>query len=440
MGDIDSGSTVSGKAGRISLTTTTGKIEVKNLSAGSVQGDGNNIVLNSALGITTQNLSTKSGGIAGNVSITAVNDIKVGDIEANSTLSGKGGIINLTTTAGGIETNNLSSGAIQGDGNSIILKAALGVTTQDLNTSSTQGNSGKIAIVATNEITTGAIVSAADGNAGAVTLTANGDIVTNGIQAQSNNVGSGGTVKVTSQSGKIDMNGGQVSTYAINGTGGKVTLTANQTIAVGEINTYASFGKAGEVIVEANGDITTTTIYASAFGGDANNIRLTSVNGGIDTNNLEISATSLSGGNAGNVTLRAAKDIKVGDIFARSREEITGVWNGGKVTLEASGAIEAGNVTTTSLTGNAGNVRFDANLGILVGNGIKVGNIDAWANNNGNAGSVKLNAVNDIEALVIKSNVNGTGIGIAGDAYILDFGLEKEKKAAGAWHKLPKEQ
>jgi hypothetical protein len=95
----------------------------------------------------------------------------------------------------------------------------------------------------------------------------------------------------------------------VDGNGGRVRLKADRSVAVGEINTYAG-GLAGEAIVEANGDIATTTIYASATG-NGNNIRLTSVNGSIDTNNWEISATSLSGGNAGNVTLKAAKDIKV---------------------------------------------------------------------------------------------------------------------------------
>jgi predicted chitinase len=262
---------------------------------------------------------------------------------------------------------------------SAILKTALGVTIQDLNTSSTQGNSGKIAIANVQQITMGEIVATAYGNAGTVTLSAIGDIVTHGIQAQSTNLGAGGAIAVASQTGKIDTNGGQVSSFANIGNGVRVKLKADRSVAVGEINTYA-VGLAGEAIVEANGDITTTTIYASAANGSGNNIR--SVNGSIDTNNWEISATSISGGNAGKVTLKAAKDIKVGNIFARAREEVTGVWNGGVVTLNTSAAIQVGNITTTSLTGSAGNVT--------------------------------LTAINNIETGSIQSNVSGTGIGIGG--------------------------
>jgi predicted chitinase len=384
---IFTGAYLGGTGGAVTLDAY-GDIVTRTIFAGSSTGIGNTVKLTSQTGgidtgdgyITT----ATNGGNGGTVILTAVKDIKVDNIDSGSTASGKAGRISLTTTTGGIEVKNLSAGSVQGDGNTITLTSALGVTTQNLNTKS-GGNAGNVTVIAVNDVNMGNIESnsTVSGRGGTIELTTNGNIVTNGIQAQSNGVGSGGTVKVTSLAGKIEMNGGQVSTHASNnGTGGKVTLVANQTIAVGEINTYASFGRAGEVILTANGDITTTTIYASAAGASGNNVTLTSVNGGINTNDLEISATSLSGGSAGKVTLTAAKDIKVGDIFARSREEVTGVWNGGRVTLEAGAAIKVGSVTTTSFTGNAGNV--------------------------------VLTAANDIEAGAIKANVFGNGTGIGG--------------------------
>jgi hypothetical protein len=75
----------------------------------------------------------------------------------------------------------------------------------------------------------GEIVASAYGNAGTVTLSA---------------------IAVTSQTGKIDTNGGQVSSFANIGNGGRVKLKADRSVAVGEINTYAG-GLAGEAIVEA---------------------------------------------------------------------------------------------------------------------------------------------------------------------------------------------
>jgi hypothetical protein len=85
------------------------------------------------------------------------------------------------------------------------------------------------------QIKMGEIVASAYGNAGTVTLSAIGDIVTHGIQAQSTNLGAGGAIAVTSQTGKIDTNGGQVSSFANIGNGGRVKLKADRSVAVGEI-------------------------------------------------------------------------------------------------------------------------------------------------------------------------------------------------------------
>ncbi|MFN4834001.1 MAG: polymorphic toxin type 44 domain-containing protein [Pseudanabaena sp.] len=112
------------------------------------------------------------------------------------------------------------------------------------------------------------------------------------------------------------------------------------------------------------------SIRASSNGGAGNTIKLTSLMGKIDTNGGLISSTSHAGGNAGAITLNSAKDIKVGDIFARSRDgevTTTGVWNGGRVTLDAGGNIESGNITTTSITGNAGKVTLEAGGDIEAG-------------------------------------------------------------------------
>jgi predicted chitinase len=147
-----------------------------------------------------------------------------------------------------------------------------------------------------------------------------------------------------------------------------VILNAYSGITVGEINANAVSG--GEVKLQANQDISTKFIYASSRSGSGNKISITSVNGAIDTNGGALSSTSFAGGNAGAIILIAAKDIKVGDIFARSRDgevSTTGVWTGGKVTLDAGGNIKTGSITTTSITGNAGIVKIEAGGDILTG-------------------------------------------------------------------------
>jgi CHAT domain-containing protein len=258
---------------------------------------------------------------------------------------------------------------------------------QEINTQSINYKSGDISLVSTGEsIDTGAIYSnSTESNAGSVNLNAFGTIWAYGINASSTN-GLGGNVNLTSQTGSIivyDLNNnnnyatngyGDINSFSFNANAGNVVLKANNSITVGEINAYAvnGGGIAGRVKLEANQDVLTRTIYASSRSGNGNNISITSVNGGINTNGGLISATSLVGGNGGMITLKSARDIKTGDIFARSRDgevTTTGVWNGGRVTLDAGGNIETGYITTTSLTGTGGNINLLAS-----GESIKVNN------------------------------------------------------------------
>ncbi|MCA6531263.1 MAG: CHAT domain-containing protein, partial [Pseudanabaena sp. M135S2SP2A07QC] len=103
--------------------------------------------------------------------------------------------------------------------------------------------------------------------------------------------------------------------------------------------------------------------------------------------------------NAGAITLNSAKDIKVGDIFARSRDgevTTTGVWNGGRVTLDAGGNIESGNITTTSITGNAGDVKITAGGDIEAGAIATSSQYGAGGNVNIEAGGESIKIVNSL--------------------------------------------
>ena len=138
------------------------------------------------------------------------------------------------------------------------------------------------------------------------------------------------------------------------------------------------------ISLKASADIQFGYISSTSTNGNAGNITLNSTNGSINTsisrsstdiNGGYVSATSFGGGNAGVVSISAAKDIKTGDIFTRSRDgEVattggvySGVWNGGRVTLDAGSNIETGFIKTTSITGNAGNVKITADGDILTG-------------------------------------------------------------------------
>jgi hypothetical protein len=439
---------LNGNSGSVTLEAYGDIITNEIKTASDNNGNGGNVKLTSLTGtINTSGklITTSAAGNAGTVTLKSVADIKVGDIVSNSSAAGdvifNGGAVTLTATDGNIEAGYITSGSNTGNAKNVIISAK-GLTTDGVTTvrnikvgdisanSSTGvgviGSGGNVGLYASGNAESGNITTASNaGNAGNVRVEAVGNIVTNGLQSNSGS-GNGGNIKLISKAGKVDTNGEQISTYSNSSNAGNVNLNAYLGINVGEINAYALV-KAGEVRLQTNQDISTKLIYASSRSSDGNKISITSVNGGIDTNGGLIATTSSAGGNAGAITLKSAKDIKVGDVFARSRDgEIatTGVWNGGRVTFEADGNIETGNITTTSITGNAGNVTVKANLGSSVagGLGIKVGNIDAFANGDGNAGDVKLTAGfdSDIKVLAIKTNVGGKGDG--GETYITGGG------------------
>ncbi|MEE3717899.1 hypothetical protein V2H45_14250 [Tumidithrix elongata RA019] len=370
-GSIISSSTI-GNAANVTLTSQNGNIDLRGnyISATSEQGNGAKVEVHAYGGSITDIgvLTTTTSGNGGRIILDALNDITGGGIVSNS-FAKTAGNIDVTSTAGSINFGKNGVGA-----------------------NSKRGNAGKITLTAKSTtdnrtITTGLIDAGADGdgNGGTVTLTASGDINTSTIVTNSNGIGRSGNITLTSTAGKIDVTNDSPD-------------TPQRVIFAG-----ANGGNAGAVTLNAFGDIVTRTIFAGSNTGAGNTVRLTSQSGGIDTGDGYIT-TATNGGNGGNVILTAVKDIKVGsNIDANST--LSG--KGGGITLTSSeGGITAQNVNTYSYAGAGGNVRFNAQLGI------KVGNIDASANDNGNAGSVTLLAGDDIEALAIKANVSGNGTGI----------------------------
>lgn len=187
-------------------------------------------------------------------------------------------------------------------------------------------------------------------------------------------------------------------------------LIVSNSIRLGADSIGADGGDAGKIT--ADGDILTGAITSNVSNGSGNggNIAIASL-GNFESGNI---TTASNAGNAGYIKIAAGslteldKNIKVGDLVASSAASGNDAKTGGVVLLKASGNIESGKIFTSSVTGNAGNIALNADLGITVGN------IDASANGDGNAGSVTLVATEDIEALAIKANVSGTGIGSGG--------------------------
>jgi CHAT domain-containing protein len=379
-------------AGSISLKAF-GDIISNGIYAHSRFGNGNTISLLSQTGkIDTKGhrvYSYSNTGNAGRVVLNAYSDIIVGGISSWSE-SMNAGSIQVVSSEGNIDfgQSSLQANSLQKNAANITLTAK-----------STEAN---------RSITVGVIIAGSngDGNGGNVSLSAQGNILTSTITTIAVGNGKGGNVSLKSTMGTIDN------------TNSSADVTGFEQK---RIITYANgFGKAGVVKLIANGDILTGSIQTSSRGGSGNNILITSVNGAIDTNGGTLSSTSFAGGNAGTITLNAAKDIKVGDIFARSRDgEVapSGVWNGGAVNVTSLGNIETGSITTTSLTGAGGNIKLLASgesikvINTLKQNDIEYSIISAGATKNGKI-SIQQTGKTDNYFEVGDATYNGTKGGI----------------------------
>jgi predicted chitinase len=391
-GLVDTGANGNGNGGNVNLSATAGIFTSTIVTHSTGSGKSGNILLQSTLGsINTTNSSfdtddrliyaAGNGGSAGSVTLTAYSDIVTNSIRASSN-GGAGNTIKLTSLMGKIDTNGgeISTYSNNSNAGNVILNAC-DIAVGKINSSSYAGQSGYIKLTSSGGINLGKYAistNSVQGSGGNITLKANTFITTGLVDTGANGNGNGGNVNLSATAGIF------TSTIVTHSTGSGKSGNILLQSTLGSINTtnssfdtddrliYAAGngGSAGSVTLTAYSDIVTNSIRASSNGGAGNTIKLTSLMGKIDTNGGLISSTSLAGGNAGAITLNSAKDIKVGDIFARSRDgevTTTGVWNGGRVTLDAGGNIESGNITTTSITGNAGIVTLKAGGDIEAG-------------------------------------------------------------------------
>ncbi|MDG3495980.1 hypothetical protein FEV09_15645, partial [Pseudanabaena catenata USMAC16] len=388
-----SSSNGTGKAGYVWLESqreidlNVGSSTIFTESGGSSGNIGGNITLKAGTTINAGFLTAAGTIRGGNINISAIGDIVASTLRSFS-IENTGGKIDVVSTSGGININAyVSSYGLGGKGGAITMSAYGDIISNDIHADSSQiGNGAKVELTSqTGRIdTNGYQISATNtGNAGSVILKAYQDIVVGDIAAYSVSSGNGGKVELTSQTGRIDTSGKQIATSASNGNAGKVILNAYLDIAVGDgVSAY------------------------SGGGGNGGKVEITSQQQGIKVGNIFTKSWSGDGvWNGGKVTLKAKLGsidgtVESGDIITTS---VNG--NAGAVTIEAGGDIEAGSITTTSITGNAGNVTIKAI------SRIKVGNVDTFASNNGDAGDVSLLADDDIETLAINANVKGDGAG-----------------------------
>ncbi|HIK11014.1 MAG TPA: CHAT domain-containing protein [Oscillatoriaceae cyanobacterium M33_DOE_052] len=485
-GNLDSYS-AKGTAGSVNLDAATG-IDIANIrSEGDTVGGSINITSDTSLDFTGSTLNSYSEtGEAGDVSITANGNITLGGDASNSAIRSDGaqlgGNISITSTSGEINATagNLDSYSTSGTAGNVTLDATGNIATQNIRSEGyTVG--GKIDITTGGTFTTtGTINSYASdantGNAGDVNITANSNITlggdANNSAIRSEGATVGGNISITTTSGAINANAGNLDSYSAKGTAGSVNLDAATGIDIANIrsdgdtkggsinitsdtnldftgstlNSYSETGEAGDVSITANGNIT--------LGGNASNSAIRSegslVGGNISitSNTGEINATAgnldsySTNGTAGNVTLESAGNIATSNIRSQ------GAFLGGNIDINTGGTFtttgtinsyasnatagEAGDVNITAdgnitLGGDASNSAIRSEGSQLGGNiniTTNTGEIDATAGNldsysiNGTAGNVILESAGNIAT----SNIRSEGASVGGNIDITTGG------------------
>jgi filamentous hemagglutinin family protein len=198
---------------------------------------------------------------------------------------------------------------------------------------------------------------------------------------------------------------GALSTSPAIDSAADINLTAGRDVSVNSINAIAGTimappSNGGNVTVQAGGNIQTTGTFVSTLGntysiatnadavGNAGNISLISTSGAINVSSGRVHAVATIG-NAGNITFQALGNIKTG----AGNFLLAGV--GSFIGFGGNGV--GGTISFTSLSG-----AIDTSLG----------DIDAGNQNIGNAGTVFLQAANNITAAnIFASSGDGGGNG-----------------------------
>ena len=290
-----------------------------------------------------------------------------GDIQVTDTQQGRWGAISMDGGAGNPSVAINSRGGItldgtvntsssSGNGDAIRLEANDNITTQTLDTSTDFGSAGDISLISRN----GAINAIGElnaytefrnaGNGGRITLEAEGDITTTGMRSDGGTFGISGDITITSDTGAILVNDGQINSQNYGRLeGGGINITA----------------KAGSIFLR---------------------------------NGARLNASTRGQGNAGSVNIFARDTVSFDDgSQASTSTETDSTGNGGDINI-TTGSLTltdgAALVIRTRGEGDAGSIDAEAEQLFMSSNAALIGDVDP--NAKGRGGNINLRVTNQI--------------------------------------------
>ncbi len=435
--DVGSG-TMSIKAGRLTVnangfvratgtsSTTGGTINIDTTGAVAIAGSidargtpGGTINLNSLGAVTIGGTSTSPGlgaralstsEVGGTVNVTAASVILNGFITVFGGPDALGGDVSITTTGSVVITGTIDSTG--GDGGSIDIEAGVipgagDVTVGDsavlkVDATIAGGFGGTLDVAASGDgvnsglINVDGLLSATGktggedtggGAGGCITVTADGDIVNTRTAASITAAGGGpdgdgGEVEITSNNGKIQINGSSdAGSAGIESSGGSVTISASTDATInGLLTATAGDGGGGEVDVSSD----TASVHVAGTGsidvdssatGAGGAICLDSGTGDALPHQVIVEGTlsavgGANGGGGGTIELDGGDAVRVTTTAKLHADGAIGAGAGGTITIDvASGpALIDGPMTAAggSPTGAGGFISVDADQRIVV--------------------------------------------------------------------------
>ncbi|MEQ9355804.1 CHAT domain-containing protein [Coleofasciculus chthonoplastes] len=478
-----------GNGGNIDFNSPQGMIEIKGqVDASSGARNSGNITLTAKNDIITGELTTRIGGgngDAGNITIdSAEGSINIDNIVASS-LNGNGSTVKLTAP-GDIFTAAITSSSESGTGGTIILNSdgIIDTTAGDLDSSTNNGNGGTIILDAPGDIktagidtsgsadggdiiltsggaidTAAGILNAAGGeNGGNITLFAPRDISTGEITSfLSGFSGNSGNISITSENGNIDTSQGALITSSGLGTGGNITLNAADSITSAKIDAISQTNQGGEIQLTApntitlSGDITTNqnslifngsviladdiSITLSGTGDitfhdtidGTQNLNLQTENGTIQFNDIVGDSTPLNSLTILSDTINTPTSLNVTAINNIITNTLT---SQDSISFTSTrGQIKTGDLTSPagiSLTSNSGQIETDildssnlndgGDITLNARGNIQVSQINAQSLGDGNGGDVDITTPSYFQAtdsFIDQNNINAS-ISVAG--------------------------
>ncbi|NEQ95839.1 MAG: CHAT domain-containing protein, partial [Cyanothece sp. SIO2G6] len=452
-----------GVAGDVTLAAADNIAVTGDINSQSRQRGGNITITSTeggfaAAGSTLQSLS--AAGTAGNITITTAQNVVTGNI--NSAGQQRGGDITVTSDRA-ISTATLTSQSAQGTAGNITLNAQEQIQTMGIGSAGNQ-RGGDITLTSNEDVVTvtDAIESLSlNGVAGDVTILAEGTVTSGDIRSYGSQ--QGGDVTLISGD-RIDLRAATINSFSAAGAAGSVTLAAGDSVQVGgnattsairsegltqggnidltshqnrvtvagALDSFAADGVAGDVSIRAQTQIQLEQSIRSEGTERGGNITLRTTTAGLDLSSLRLTSES-SQGTAGDVTLAAAADIRAGAV------DSAGAQRGGNITMTSrTGAINAraalhtlssegtaGQVTLNAATGisttdilssgqtQGGNIRLEAGAGAIA----TTGTLNSFSSQ-GIAGSVTLNATQDITLHQTAPTIRSLGFNQGGDITI----------------------